>query len=504
LLVEITFHVPFPIGETFYQSDTMQFRSLFVREKRANESPVLKTCDALAKQEYLRFTKLEATVLVALVAFVSYQLFCEPIVGVANNADFARIIGPGGLGYKSPADYWGTVFKFIETKYVATSPIVFRYLTSQRPLFQMALGLNSVVSKDGLFDLRVMGLCNLAAYVCAVAVFLRSFRFSAWSQCFVAGVILLICPDVKWVAYFNSFYSESASLIFLFLVVGAALLCIQSTERFAWPSYLFFLFAATLFWTAKSQNTAFTPCLALGAWSFFPDRKRLRLRLLATIVLPACVGLAFATHSYVDTTQTNVTVVLNDEIIPHSKNPEADKRELLAGKASPTFGTITGFYLRHRGRWWNMANRSFQEAFGYIPYGNFDRSAGLAPGAESQAFNFWSEFKKKNYPKDMRIWIGILVMLLCFGVAKAKWVDKGRAERVRTLMSPCLALGCLLEFVVTVTFEANGTAKHLFIFNVAVDLCFLLALSSLLELAGRRWLRAAADADTNRLLAPPP
>jgi hypothetical protein len=46
-----------------------------------------------------------------------------------------------------------------------------------------------------------------------------------------------------------------------------------------------------------------------------------------------------------------------------------------------------------------------------------------------------------------------------------------------------------LEFIAVVTFEANGTAKHFFIFNVAVDLCILMALLSLCEAAAQLWRR---------------
>jgi hypothetical protein len=50
-----------------------------------------------------------------------------------------------------------------------------------------------------------------------------------------------------------------------------------------------------------------------------------------------------------------------------------------------------------------------------------------------------------------------------------------------------LLAGCIGEFFVTVTFEANGTAKHLFIFNVLVDLLLLLLLAELVDLLVDRW-----------------
>jgi hypothetical protein len=42
--------------------------------------------------------------------------------------------------------------------------------------------------------------------------------------------------------------------------------------------------------------------------------------------------------------------------------------------------------------------------------------------------------------------------------------------------------------------EANGTAKHLFIFNVAVDLCLLMAVLSLADACMRLWRRRSESA----------
>lgn len=140
---------------------------------------------------------------------------------------------------------------------------------------------------------------------------------------------------------------------------------------------------------------------------------------------------------------------------------------------------VAWFYAHHPIRWWRMAERRIQESFGYIPYGNFNKASGLGPGTQSQAFNAWSEFKKAHYPKNLTLFACLLFGYCALAGAKARWLDEGRSERMRTLVGPVLAVGCALEFIVSITFEANGTAKHLFIFNVAVDLCALLAVIGL-------------------------
>jgi hypothetical protein len=109
--------------------------------------------------------RLEAAVLFILTVAIAYQLLVDPIVGMADNRDFARLMDPAGLDYRSVADYRETVFQFVETKFAFVKPSSHRYLTSQRPILAAAKVLNGVLAKDDKFDLRSLGLCNLALYV---------------------------------------------------------------------------------------------------------------------------------------------------------------------------------------------------------------------------------------------------------------------------------------------------------------------------------------------------
>jgi hypothetical protein len=404
---------------------------------------------------------------------------------------------PAGINYKSLVDYRETVFRFVETKFVIGEPSSHRYLASERPILGFAKFLNRLLSKDGGFDLQVLGFCHLVLYVGAIFIFLRAFRSRGrFSRLFVAGAVLLMCVDVKWVAYFNSFYCESSSLVFLFSTVGLALVCVDNERQgpTAWFLWLGYMGSAFLFWMAKSQNTAFAPCLALGAWYFFPQSSRPFLRVIGAAVIPVGIVWAFAVHAYGVTMGTNAQVVVAEEILPNSPTPAVDRQELGLEQGGAGLYRIAHFYARHPVRWLRMSQRQMKEAFGYIPHGNFTRASGFGPGTQSQAFNSWSELKKAYYPKNLTLLICLLTAYSILAGMKVRWLDEGRVARMRTLFGPVLALGCALEFMVTVTFEANGTAKHLFIFNVAVDLCLLLAALSLADAAMRLWRRRSEAA----------
>jgi hypothetical protein len=442
--------------------------------------------------------RLEAAVLIMLSVAIAYQLFAEPIIGMADNRDFARLMDPAGLDYRSVADYRESVFQFVETKFAFVKRSSYRYLTSQRPVLGAAKVLNGLIAKDDKFDIRSLGLCNLALYLVAVFIFLRAFRgMGLAAKLFVAAAVLLMGVDVKWIAYFNSFYCESASLVFLFSTLGFALLCLQGERQgpTAWLLWLAYLTSAFLFWMAKSQNTAFAPCLALGAFCLVPSsnlRGRRYFRLLGTAAVPIGVVWAFLAGAYGVTVPTNAQVVWDEEIAPHSTTLADDKRELGIARGGPSLARVALFYAHHPMRWWRMAERQAKEAFGYPPLGNFTRGSGFAPKAQSQAFNAWSEFKKAHYPRSLALLVGLFGLYCLLAGMKARWLDEGPLARMRTLAGPVLALGCTVEFIAVVTFEANGTAKHFFIFNVAVDLCLLLFLLSLGEAFAQLWRRRRA------------
>jgi hypothetical protein len=447
--------------------------------------------------------RLETAVLFVLAVVVAYQLFVEPIVGIADNRDFARLMDPAGLDYTSVTAYREHVFQFVETKFAFVPPSPHRYLTSQRPIVAAAKLVNGIVAKDDKFDLRVLGLCNLALYLAAVAIFLRAFRPRRMAvRLFVSAAVLLMCPDVKWVSYFNSFYCESASLVFLFSTLGLALLCIQGTREgaTAWLLWFGFLLSGFLFWMAKSQNTAFAPCLAVVAFYAFPRsqvRGRRYLRLLGTAAVPVGVVWTFLAGGYGVSVPTNAQVVWAEEIAPHSTTLVEDARQLRLERGSPTLGRVALFYVHHPVRWWRMAERQTREAFGYPALGNFTRSAGFAPKAQSLAFGTWGELKKAHFPRSLLLLVCLFLAYVILASLKARRLDREPSARRWTMAGPLLALGCALELVVVVTFEANGTTKHFFIFNAAVDLCLLMAILGLGESLAALRQRRAVDSGRN-------
>src|ERR1700730_6635730 len=108
-----------------------------------------------------------ALVLAAAVLLLGWQLMLPPVVGVANNGDFGKLLGRYGLG--APIHH---EVAFADTRYEFDARYHYEsgFYSSESILIGAALALNSVLSKDGSFDLRLMGLIHGTLLLTALSV----------------------------------------------------------------------------------------------------------------------------------------------------------------------------------------------------------------------------------------------------------------------------------------------------------------------------------------------
>src|SRR5579862_1931823 len=169
-----------------------------------------------------------AGVLGAAAAIVIYQLFVPPIVGIADQGDFRRVIGRFGYG----PEQRGLNTLYVAPKYVpdqSNRVPEWEQFSSQYFFVWAALAINKIVSKDGKLDIEMMGAVYTIAFLLALARLLQAtstLRRRAWLW---AGLVLIL-TDVAYVAYFNTFFAEPASFIFLLLIAG------ESIEIAQWGS----------------------------------------------------------------------------------------------------------------------------------------------------------------------------------------------------------------------------------------------------------------------------
>ena len=132
-----------------------------------------------------------------------------------------------------------------------------------------------------------------------------------------------------------------------------------------------------------------------------------------------------------------------------------------------TPATIVRFYFLHPGRIWRHAKAVLPVAFLLRPaYGNFERSAGYAPGAKSAAFSLWSAVHERCLARLGKIIL--IALLIAPALVVAAWL-RVPAYRQSLEFFGLLTVCRLLSFVVAICGDAYDNVKHLLLFNLLLD-----------------------------------
>jgi hypothetical protein len=431
---------------------------------------------------------LRAGFVAAAATILSWQLFVPPIVGLADQGDFTRMIGRFGYGaVDKSAEY-----AFLARKYVPDPNArlrVYEQESSEYIFVGAAVLLNKVLSRDGSLDITMVGFVHMLAFLYAFyRLLVATGPFRAAPLIWILALLAL--TDVGYVAYWNSFYAEPASCIFFLLLLGESIaICrtpnVSNAQAIRWALW------AVLFVMAKPQNAPLGVLLALFVW-----RVRMgRVAIGSSLAILAAVAFITATSPIANMWSSTYDQVFM-AILPESKTPAQDAQALgltpdwlkysgtgawtqgtnlyeavrsgLIGKTI-THGTIARFYLLRPARIWRHAKRVLPVAFSLRPdtCGNFERSAGFPPGFKSQTFDAWSGFHEHGLEACGKLIL--IALLLSPAVCVAAWLRSARDKRRPIELFALLSISCLLSFGIAICGDAWDNVKHLFLFNLLLD-----------------------------------
>jgi hypothetical protein len=448
----------------------------------------------------LRWNVIRAGFVAAAAMLLSCQLFLPPIVGLADQGDFGRLVGR--FGYRA-AD--GSVeYGFLTRKFVPDANArqrQYEQINSEYIFAGAAVLLNKVTSKDGTLDLTLIGFVHVLAFLYAFHRLLQVIRPDRWG--FLLWMLaLLILTDVGYAAYWNSFYAEPATCIFFLLLLAESIAICRAHEVSSALAIRWAL-CAILFVLAKPQNAPVGVLLALLAL-----RLRGRIAIGSSLAIAAAAGFVIFTAPVPNKWSSTYDQVFM-AILPESKNPARDAQALglpadwlkysgtgawtlgtnfaegvrsgLIGKTI-THGSIVRFYALRPARIWRRAKRVLPVAFSLRPEfcGNFERSAGRPADAKSQSFNLWSRFHDSAFEACGKLIL--IALLLCPPICLAAWLRWPSQRRIIEFFA-ALSISCLLSFLVAVCGDAWDNVKHLFLFNLLLDTWLVASIATVFQFA---------------------
>jgi hypothetical protein len=445
----------------------------------------------------------------AAAAILCYQLILPPVVGLSDNGDFVKVIGRFDLHGKvyRPSEFIDTVYQFDpEHRWVGA------FYSTEILLTLPALLLNALLSKDGAFDLRLIGFVHGALFLAALWLFaplLASAR-RAVRICMYILVLLMYC-DVMYVSGLNSFYMDEAAYLFLLLTAVLYLRVFRWHHR---RDAILLLLCALLLVTAKTQHAVlgfFIAALLFATrGALWPSRRSVFAVGATSIVLASLLMLwKGAPRDYVSYSLYNATFT---QILPHSDNVERafkglgldDSYRPLIGKNAywpgsrmddPAFRREFGrrisalklamFYAVHPADTYEALRDSLDEAGRQRLFGNFDLTAGYEPFTESKAFAYWSNFKQRLFfhhgSRFLFVFVGVSAIF-----AALLWM------RRKDLSAAVLAAGFTLiamaftELAISSLFDAMDIVRHHLIFFALFDMMVIASVYLAISASGGR------------------
>ena len=454
-------------------------------------------------------------------AILSIQLFVAPIVGLADNGDYERVIGYAGFQHTTavPGERY---FSFLRTQYAIVSPGWFRggYHSSETILAFAARYVHLVFSKQPLFDIRLLGGIHAALLLLALAGLIRACRdLAVPTQALVAALLVFVFTDVGYAAPFNSFYSQTASLLFLLLTAAIAAEAIRR-GRLSGGWLLAYFGCALLFVGSKPQERLAAPLLALFGMRLagvrFPGAWR---RTAVWLGIGLCAfSVWYARHTPQTLRAATMFQVVFDDLLAHSAAPAIDAAELgldpdwvrYTGSnpfapdsplLDPRFGArllhqvgyrqILRFYLRHPARLAERVQRASLQAWSLRPgLGNFEKSPEHPESTLAMQFSLWSRMRGRLGAHPL-FWI----LLLLGGSLAAALATYRRSTQTGRLFREGVILVVLmsaLAFAVCALAQSPpDTARALYAYHALCDLLLIASAGWIVEAIATPSLPAA-------------
>ncbi len=465
---------------------------------------------------------LVAAPIVVAATVLALQVLVPPIVGLANNGDFEKVLGYAGLHY--PSDRYEDKYNTHIVREFRFVPVWYRsgYLSSETALARLARDLARPFSRSGLFDIRVLGVIHALLLLLALAGLIRACRGLAWQARLVAAALLVFFfTDVGYAALFNTFYSQTAAFLFLMLTAAAVALAIRRGRLDGALCVAYFLFAAA-FVGAKPQESIHGLLFALFGLRLSEVRGKGWWRRPAVAL---AVGLClFSLWYYRRTPQREIRKValyqtVFREMLPTSPDPAGDLAALgLDPRLAVYSGThayqpgvpiheasferdyfdrvgfaqIAAFYAARPVRLLGRLRRAAEKGGMRLrPHasGNFEKSApGWRPNLVSRRFAAWSGLRLKAAPAAA-VWLPVL-LAGNLAVAAAGWRrSSGRGRRFREAIVFFVVVAAMEFLVCSLADGLADIGRHLFVFQAICDLLLaadVVWIAQTLAAAGKR------------------
>lgn len=486
-------------------------------------------------------------ILFMILVVTGYLLINYPTtVGLADNCDFGRVIQPVGLASDENDKYFYAQQDFAYDrefnsfseyiKFIINPGIhnISGYKSTHSVIVNIAQVINGVVkyyryNKIYDFDIRAMSILYLMLISFGIVLLIKGFHFkNILFKILLSAVIIFIYFDKGYLVYFNSFFGEPLILVSLLIYIGS-MLCIINKKEDKYVLYIVNFIAGCIFIGAKVANIPLGILMIIFSGLLFYYKRDNKIR--ALIVMGSLCMLVTSVYYYVSVPKwmgdVNKYHSLFYGVLKDSDNPEEDLsylgidekysalqgthgymdhngfdiysdefREEVYEKATPM--KISLYYLTHPDRLMEkMKLSAVSSTIIRPPYlGNYNRKDYDEGVKFDESFSLWEKLRKTAYESAFFIILVIFILFIITTILVTRR-NKARGDKKRNILPIAFRVMIILfagsQFILPVI--GNGEAdliKHMFLFNVLLDLTIILMAADILKLLERKKYKPVA------------
>jgi hypothetical protein len=465
----------------------------------------------ILKLKFFKNWSWEILCLVVYLMLTGSQLFVPPIIGLADNGDFPKVLGPRSV---CDPDHEQDTFAYVIPRYVIRSTCRWdSRLPSSESLFVRVLKLSAKWAGRDSFKVTGVGKLHLVFVAAALGIVLWALHEASPVLRFgVPPLVILIFSDVAYIAYLNSFYMDATTLVFLLPTVALAAAWLMRPQ--IWVAIAFGIVGIFL-GLSKTQHVI-TYFLLAGLAVWFAVRAlqqgssnagRCWLASAVAVVLATVRLLAITPYDYkaeplysaiffrILPASPNQLESLMDLGLPASDLQYSGTHAYFDGAPvmkrawrdefvqQITYANLAAFYMTNPKILFGLIAKSLKDEVHEIRPGNianYEKESGFPPNTLADRFGWWSSLRSRlldRFPTQVVLLYALMGIgaLLC--VFRRTW-----AERWPLYPLVITLVGCgTVEFLFPILLDGTETSRHLFLFHVITELVILCAFGAMLR-----------------------
>lgn len=448
-------------------------------------------------------------------------LFCKPVIGMADNGDFYRVISTNGVYELNPKDqnlYFGYFNKDYGI-YKYNNDNEKNFTSTQGIFIKLAVYINEIFNKNYVFDIRLMSWMFLIAEALGIYLIVKALTTELIKDKYkmtITLVTILIFCDTGYLAYYNSFYGEALNISFFLLSIGILLYMIEF-NKFNKLNILMFGITSFIFLGSKQQ---LAPVGILLAAVVLRLGFKIKGNLFKVLTLSLSIGFIISSILFYNAISGDFEYInryhsMNRGILLYEDNPDEvmkyfniDEQYSLLKETTFyddvtlvdlydnklienyykkfTTGKILSYYITHPRAFFKMMKISFDNAYSIRPnsIGNYEKSANKEFGAKSYFFALYSTVKQKVFTGNLIFSIITIAMYLYISILR--YIKGCKTKDYKIIFKEeayfYIFLVGLSQIIISVIGAGDADlAKHVFMYNISFDLILIYFVS--IELA---------------------